>query len=84
MAMGHGNLPGRRSFARNRKRVHVGIVAMRPAPNFQIEMGKMHGFLMRDADDVEIVCLAESGMMKDGFSDRGVMIAGQDHDRNIE
>ena len=84
MTMGHGNLPGRRSFARNRKRIHVGIVAMRPAPYFKVEMRKVHGFLMRNAEDVKVISLTKSRMMKDRFIDRGIMIAGQDYDRDIE
>ena len=81
MAVADRDVPA--GFARRRvaQRRHVVIIAMRVAPDFEIERRKRDPTLVRDADDRDVADLVEPAAQPDRIRRRRVVIAGQDHDR---
>ena len=82
MPVADRDLPSRGARRRIPQRHHVVIVAMRIAPDFEVERTESDPALVRDADYRDVADLVEPAAQPDRVRRRRVVIAGQDNDRH--
>jgi hypothetical protein len=80
MAVGHDDPPTAGARGRSFERLHVGEIAMRPAPDFDVKGLETHRFLTVHAKHMQTLERRESGMAKGAILHGRIVVARQsDH-----
>jgi hypothetical protein len=79
MSVRDRDLPTSRARPRSLERDHIAIVAVRTAPNLELQIGEYDGFLMGDAEHVKIVERGQRSVVIDRVGNRGIVVARQQH-----
>ena len=83
MAVAHCDVPAHRARRRVAQRRHVVIVAMRIAPDFEVEIQESDAALVGDAEYRDIADLVKPAAHPDRIRRCWVVIAGQYHERQL-
>jgi len=83
VAVSHRNLPTRSPRPDSFERKHVAVAEVGPPPDFEIEIWKQQRVRARDAQNMDVVELAQEAMMVDRFGNDRIVIAWQDRDREL-
>ena len=83
VTVSHGNLPTRLPRPDSFERKHVGVAEMRSPPDFEIEIWEQQCVRASDAEDMQVVDLAQEAVMVDRLGNDRIVIAWQDRDREL-
>jgi len=83
VAVSHRNLPTRLARPDSFEREHVAVAEVGPPPDFEIEIWEQQRLRARDAQNMDVVELAQEVVMVDRLGNDRIVIAWQDCDRKL-